>query len=89
MIPAVPYPSISGRQLFGGEVAFEDEDSGNLIDYGFVLGSGASGGVQVSMSLGSGEALVPEVDGEVGFIAEKLGEGLGFSGLGALVSGHI
>jgi len=46
-------------------------------------------GVKVAVGFGGGEALVPEVDGEVQLGAEGFGEGLGASGLGALVAGHV
>ncbi len=43
----------------------------------------------MAVSLGGGEALVPEVDGQCEGIAEGFREGLGTGGLGADVSGQI
>jgi hypothetical protein len=67
----------------------QDEDGGYLIDDRAVLGSGAAGSVQVAVGLGSGQALVPEVDWQRGFFAKNLCKSLGFGRLGALVAGHV
>ena len=79
----------------GVEPGLKNEDGGYLVDDVFssyalgVGGSGVAEGVEVAVSLGGGEALVPEVDREVELGAEGVGEGLGACGLGALVAGHV
>jgi len=80
-------------RLFTGAVgvdkALQNQHGSDLVDDFAVTGEGASGGVQVAMSLGRGEALVPEVDGEGEGLAKGFGEGVGSGGLGADVAGHI
>lgn len=73
----------------GVEEALQNKDGGHLVDDGAVFGPGASGGVQMAVGFGGGEALVPEVDRETGFIAQSLRKGLGLGGLGTLISGHV
>jgi hypothetical protein len=80
-------------RLFAGAVgvdkALQNQHGSDLVDNFSMAGKGASGGVQVAMSLGRGEALVPEMDGEGEGLAKRFGEGVGSGGLGADVTGHI
>jgi hypothetical protein len=77
--------------LVAGEETFEEEGGGYLVDEVLageaILGAGARaefGGVQEGMGVVGGEALVEEVEGEGGVgLAERVGEGQGFEGLGA------
>jgi hypothetical protein len=73
----------------GFQVAFQDEDGGYLIYYGAMFDSSATRGMEVTVGFGGGEALVPQVYWKAGFGAQHLREGLGFGGLGALISGHV
>jgi hypothetical protein len=80
-------------RLFVGAVgvdkALQNQHRSHLIDDFPVARKRASGGMQVAVGFGRGEALVPEVDGEGEGFAERLGEGVGSGGLGADVAGHI
>jgi len=67
----------------------QDENGSDLVDDSAMFGAGASRGMQVAMGFGGGQALVPEVDGQAGFVAEELGESLSLRGLGTLISGHV
>lgn len=67
----------------------QDEDGGDLVDDGAVFGTGASRGVQVAMGFRCGETLVPEVDGELGFVTQGLRESLGLGGLRTLIPRHV
>jgi hypothetical protein len=79
----------------GFEEGLQDEHRGDLVDDVFaadafrVWRAGVAEGVEMAVGFGGGEALVPEVDGELELIAEGLGEGLRAGGLGALVAGHV
>ncbi len=73
----------------GFEEGLEDEDGGDLVDDAFAPQGGVSAGVEMAVGFGGGEALVPELDGEVEFGAEVFGEGLGLGRLRALVAGHM
>ena len=73
----------------GGEKAFENEDGGDLIDDGAMLLTGFAHGVQLTVGLAGGEALIGEVDGEAEGGAELFGEGLGLEGLRTYFSGHV
>jgi hypothetical protein len=80
-------------RLFVGAVgvdkALQNQHGSDLVDDLTVARKGASGGVQVAVGFGRGEALVPEVNGERKGLAERFGEGVGSGGLGADVAGHI
>lgn len=73
----------------GVDKALQNQHGSDLVDDLAVARQGASGGVQVAMSLGGAEAFVPEVDWEREGLAKGLGEGVRFGGLGADVAGHI
>ncbi len=82
--------------MFAGQAAgasvepgLQDEDSGDLVDDAFPAYSRVAGVVEMTMGLGGGKALVPQVDGEVELFADLFGEGLGLGGLRALIAGHI
>ena len=67
------------------EPALQDEGGGELIDYmatGVAISGVVAGGFEGGVSLGGGEALVPEVNGEAGAVRGRgvfvpLGRGLG------------
>jgi hypothetical protein len=80
----------------GGKEALEEEGGGDLVDDVFAIeaggmagGSGSvAGEIEEGVGVVGGEALVEEMDGEVGVglagcFRQGLGEGLGFGGLGA------
>jgi hypothetical protein len=77
----------SGYVGAGVEEGLEDQDGGYLVDYCFAARA-EFGGVEVAVGFG-GEAFVDEVNGEGEFVAEEFGEGGGFGGLWAEVSGHV
>jgi len=54
-----------------------------------VAGAGEAGGVEMAMSFGGGEAFVPEIERQAGFLVDVAGELLGLDGLGAEVAGHV
>lgn len=79
-----------------GEKGLEDEHGGDLVDDGGAVAAGGgaaagmAGAVEEVMSLGGGEALVEQVDGEVGVLAaEGFSEGLGARGLRAEFAGEV
>lgn len=57
--------------------ALQDEYGGDLVDDGAMFGKSPAGSVKMAMGFSRGQPLVPEVDGQPGFIAEDLGKGLG------------
>jgi hypothetical protein len=73
----------------GVEETLQDENGSDLVDDSAMFGARASRGMQVAMGFGGGKALVPEVDGQAGFVAQELGESLSLRGLGTLISGHV
>lgn len=73
----------------GVEETLQNQHGGDLIDDFPVGREGASGGVEMAMGFGGGEALVPEVDGEGKGGAEGFGEGLGLGGEGADIAGEV
>src|SRR5581483_2939190 len=75
--------------FLGVEIALQDQNSGDLVDHGPVLGAGAAGGVEMAVGFGGGEALVPKVYGQSEGLAQGFGKGMGFGGLGADVAGHV
>ena len=54
-----------------------------------MAGERASGGMEMAVGFGGGEALVPQVDGEGKSGAQAFREGLGSFGLRAEVAGHV
>lgn len=79
----------AGRGVVGVEETLQNQHGGDLIDDFPVGREGASGGVEMAMGFGGGEALVPEVDGEGKGGAEGFGEGLGLGGEGADIAGEV
>ena len=73
----------------GIEEALEDQDGGDLVDHGAMFGAGAAGSVEMAVSFGGGEALVPQVNGESKGFAQRFGKGMGLGSLGTDVAGHI
>ena len=73
----------------GVHKALQNQHGSDLVDNLAVAGKGTSGGVEVAMGFGGGEALVPQVDGEGEGGAEGFSEGVGFCSLGADVARHI
>jgi hypothetical protein len=73
----------------GVKEALQNQHGSDLVDDFAMAGEGSSGGVQVAVGFGGGEALVPEVNGEGKSLAEGFGKGLGSGGLGAEIAGHI
>lgn len=71
------------------EETLQNQHRSDLVDDFPMFREGASGGVQVPMGLGRGEALIPEVNGEREGLAEGLGKEVGFGGLRADIAGHI
>ena len=67
----------------------EDDDGGHLIDDVFAIALGVAGFVEDLVGGDGGEALVPEVDGEVGALAEFGGELLDFGGPGGDIAGEV
>jgi len=63
--------------------ALQNQHGSDLIDDLAMAGEGASGGVEMAVGLGGGEAFVPEVDGEGEICTEGLREGLGLCRLRA------
>jgi UPF0755 protein len=71
------------------EKALQNQYGSDLVDDCAVSSAGAAGGVQMAVSFGGGEALIPEVDRESECFAEGCGERLGFGGLGAHITGKV
>ena len=71
------------------QIALQDQDGGDLVDDCTVLGSWPAGGMKMTMSLGCGKALIPEVNRQAGLLGQNLGKSLCFDGLRAEISGHI
>jgi len=70
----------------GGEVGFEDEDSGHLVDEVLLIEAAGAAGARAEERVGfvGGEALVEEMVRERGVsLFESLGEGQRFEGLRA------
>jgi hypothetical protein len=67
----------------GVEKTLKDEYGGDLVDEAAVLLAGVTGFREDVVGFERGEALVVEVNRDVGGVAELLGEGLGLGGLGA------
>jgi hypothetical protein len=67
----------------------ENEGGGYLIDYTAVLLAGVARLIENLMGLAGGQALVPQVDGEAGELAEFCGKCLGSSGLRAGFAGQV
>ena len=65
----------------------QDEDGCYLIDQWLVFLAGFAGSVEDGVGFAGGEALVPEMEREVGEGGELLGEGAGFFGLRAGFAG--
>jgi hypothetical protein len=71
------------------KVTLQDENGGNLVDNLAMFAAGAAGGVQMAMSFGGGQTLIPEVDGQAGLPSQNLRKGLSLYGLRAKVPGHV
>jgi hypothetical protein len=71
------------------EEGLKDEGCGDLIDEAAVVLAGVAGFVEDLVGFAGGEALVPEVDGEAGELAEFGGKGLIEGGLLAFVAGEV
>jgi hypothetical protein len=67
----------------------EDEGGGYLVDEGLVFLAGFSGCVEDFMGSPGGQALVPEMDGEVRHCGQLLDEGFVLGGLSAGLAGHV
>ena len=71
------------------EEGLENQSGGNLIDDAAVLLAGVAGLIEDAVRLVGGQALVPEVDGQAGELAEFGGEVLGLLRLGAGLAGEM
>lgn len=67
----------------------EDEGGSDLVDDLLVLLAGVAGFVEDLVGFAGGEALVPEVDGQAGELAEFGGKLLDFGGAGAGFAGEM
>ena len=71
------------------QIALQDEDGGDLVDDCAVFGSRPAGGMKMTVSLGGGQTLIPEVNGQAGLLGQNLGKSLCFHGLRAEIAGHV
>ena len=75
----------------GFQKRFQDEDGGDLVDDVFAVAAigGVAGGVENFMGCSSGEALVPEIDGDAEHRCEFVRKDLYFFRLWTDVAGHV
>jgi hypothetical protein len=67
----------------------QDQDGCYLVDQGLVFLAGFAGCVEDGVGFAGGEALVPEMEREVGEGGELFGENAGFFGLRAGLAGEV
>lgn len=81
--------SMTALDAVGVEPALQDEDGGDLVDDIFSVARTAADGVEMAVGLGGTEALIPQMDGELKFGAEIVGEFFRREGARATVAGEM
>ncbi len=67
----------------------QDEDGGDLVDDIFSVARAAADGVEMAVGLGGTEALIPQVNGQLKFGAQAVGEFFRREGARASVAGEM
>lgn len=73
----------------GIEPVLQDENGGDLVDDVFSVARATADGVEMAVSLGGTEAFIPQVNGELKFGAQCVGEFLRREGARAAVAGEM
>ena len=73
----------------GIEPALQDEDGGDLVDDVLSVARASTDGIEMAVSLGGTETLIPEMDRQLEFGAQAVGKFLGRDGPGATIAGEM